>query len=58
MDRRQIFNAIWQLTNQSKVESDPSFLDLNPPLPRAAIPYLSEAWYCCAEPNEDQLAHV
>ncbi len=44
--------------NQSKVESEPSFPDLNSPLPRAAIPYLSEAWYCCAEPNEDQLAHV
>ncbi len=58
IDRRQIFNAIWQLSNQSKVEGNPSIPDLNSPLPRAAIPHLSEAWYCCAEPNEDQLARV
>jgi Radical SAM superfamily len=26
--------------------------------PRAAVPYLSEPWYCCAEPNPDHLALV
>jgi radical SAM superfamily enzyme YgiQ (UPF0313 family) len=25
---------------------------------RAAVPYLSEPWYCCAEPNPDHLALV
>jgi radical SAM superfamily enzyme YgiQ (UPF0313 family) len=58
MDRKQVFNAIWQLSNQSRVENDPAFQDLNSPLPHAGIPHLSEAWYCCAEPNEDQLARV
>jgi radical SAM superfamily enzyme YgiQ (UPF0313 family) len=26
--------------------------------PRAAVPYLSEPWYCCAEPNPDHLTLV
>src|SRR5262249_54111483 len=25
---------------------------------RAVVPYLSEPWYCCAEPNPDHLALV
>jgi hypothetical protein len=27
-------------------------------LPRTAVPYLSEPWYCCAEPNPDHLTLV
>lgn len=26
-----------------------------PEQPRSAIPYLTEAWYCCAEPTGDEL---
>ena len=25
---------------------------------RAAIPHLSEAWYCCAEPTQDQFVAI
>jgi hypothetical protein len=25
---------------------------------RTVVPYLSEPWYCCAEPNPDHLALV
>jgi radical SAM superfamily enzyme YgiQ (UPF0313 family) len=28
------------------------------PRPQAAVPSMSEPWYCCAEPTEDQLAHL
>ncbi len=27
-------------------------------MPRAAVPYLNEPWYCCAEPSEAQVARV
>ena len=46
MDRRRIFNTIFQLAHGSKAQSDESILELDPPLPRAAIPYLNEPWYC------------
>jgi radical SAM superfamily enzyme YgiQ (UPF0313 family) len=50
--RRQIFARIWELAQDR-------------PLPPAlngesshAIPHLSEAWYCCAEPTSEQLAGI
>ena len=58
LNRNQIFSAIWRLSDPSKFGGDRIISDLNSPLPYTAIPYLSEDWYCCAEPNEDQLARV
>jgi hypothetical protein len=26
--------------------------------PAAAVPFLSEPWYCCAEPTADQLVSI
>ena len=50
--RREVFGYLWNLVNDHPLpeNSDPS--------PHAAIPYLDEPWFCCAEPTEEQLAHV
>jgi radical SAM superfamily enzyme YgiQ (UPF0313 family) len=52
-DRRAIFEEIWRLTHQY-MERPVGPL---PPLQiaRKATPYLSESWYCCAEPTREQL---
>jgi hypothetical protein len=49
--RRDVFAAIWDLAHQAAGRVAPA-------LPRdtgGAIPRLSEPWYCCAEPTEQQL---
>ena len=52
LSRIQIFEKIWQWTHAALNEAAP-------PLPKDAagekIPHLSEPWYCCAEPTEQQL---
>jgi radical SAM superfamily enzyme YgiQ (UPF0313 family) len=50
--RREVFGYLWNLVHDHPLpeNSDPS--------PHAAIPYLDEPWFCCAEPSEEQLAHV
>jgi len=37
--RRAIFAEVWELANERPIED----FDL---LPRAAVPYLDEPWYC------------
>ena len=32
--------------------------DVPPAGPRTRVPYLSEPWYCCAEPNPDEVMLV
>jgi radical SAM superfamily enzyme YgiQ (UPF0313 family) len=51
-DRRKIFQEIYTLAggepppdNQQRIAPE-------------AMPYLDEPWYCCAEPTEEQLAHL
>jgi radical SAM superfamily enzyme YgiQ (UPF0313 family) len=54
-DRREVFEAISALAHQHAAVPQMS------PLPRhhpRAIPYLDEPWYCCAEPNPEQLTLV
>jgi len=49
--RREIFARVWQLAHVAAGQAAPS-------LPRhlgAPIPRLSEPWYCCAEPTDQQL---
>lgn len=50
--RRAIFERIWQLTHAALGVSAPA-------LPGGSIgrvtPHLSEPWYCCAEPTDQQL---
>lgn len=54
--RRETFAAIWQKAHEAA--------GLTPPerrenvLPPAAVPYLSEPWYCCAEPTSEQAALI
>ena len=54
-DRTALFDEICALAYQRA--------GLGPPAPRpvrnrAMVPYLSEPWYCCAEPNPEQVALV
>jgi radical SAM superfamily enzyme YgiQ (UPF0313 family) len=50
--RREVFGYLWNLV------SDRALPENADPSPRAVIPYLDEPWFCCAEPTEEQLAHV
>ena len=51
--RPELFAEIWQLAHRACGR-------IPPQLPARAfgraIPHLSEQWYCCAEPTEQQLA--
>ena len=50
--RREVFGYLWNLVNDHPL---PDNVD---PSPHAAIPYLEEPWFCCAEPTEEQIARV
>ena len=50
VSRAELFAMIWERAFGAK----PDFaMDI-----RTAVPHLTEAWYCCAEPEEDQFAVV
>jgi hypothetical protein len=50
--RAEVFRAIWRLAHAAAGREAPSLdgTDPGPPVPR-----LSEPWYCCAEPTDQQL---
>jgi len=49
--RREVFAAIWRMAHEAAARPAPKLAsDLGAPIPR-----LSEPWYCCAEPTEQQL---
>jgi radical SAM superfamily enzyme YgiQ (UPF0313 family) len=49
--RREAFAAIWRMAHEAAERPAPKLAgDLGAPIPR-----LSEPWYCCAEPTEQQL---
>jgi radical SAM superfamily enzyme YgiQ (UPF0313 family) len=50
--RREVFGYLWNLVSDQPL---PENFDRSP---RASIPHLDEPWFCCAEPTEEQLAHV
>ena len=52
-DRRAIFEEIWRLVHRY-MERPHTPLPLRKAL-WATPPYLSEPWYCCAEPTKEQL---
>ena len=54
--RISIFQEIWDLTNRFADTPRPFPADM--PLPEEPPPYLSENWYCCAEPTESQFEQV
>jgi radical SAM superfamily enzyme YgiQ (UPF0313 family) len=51
LPRREVFAAIWRMAHAAAGRTAPA-LDGNLGLP---IPRLSEPWYCCAEPTDQQL---
>ena len=51
MPRRAAFGAIWRMAHEAAGRDAPRLADdLGAPIPR-----LSEPWYCCAEPTDEQL---
>ena len=49
--RREVFAAIWRMTHEAAGRAAPKLAgNLG-----AAIPRMSEPWYCCAEPTDQQL---
>jgi hypothetical protein len=50
--RREVFACLWNLVGDRPLPED---FYLSSP---AAIPYMDEPWFCCAEPTEEQVAHV
>ena len=58
--RRAVFSDVWELTHRAVAASFRQSREGAPvlaagPEPGAAVPHLTEPWYCCAEPTEDQL---
>jgi radical SAM superfamily enzyme YgiQ (UPF0313 family) len=53
--RRPMFEAI---SLAAHARAGMAFSPLPPALNRAAVPYLSEPWYCCAEPSPEQLRAI
>ncbi len=54
--RRETFAAIWQMAHEAAGVTPPQRRGtVNPPV---EVPYLSEPWYCCAEPTAEQAALI
>jgi radical SAM superfamily enzyme YgiQ (UPF0313 family) len=53
LDRGEIFRDIWQRAHRQANRAAPELSRLHAGEP---IPRLSENWYCCAEPTNEQLA--
>ena len=51
-DRREIFNEISAMAHERA--GLPAHAAARPAIP-TKVPYLSEPWYCCAEPNPEQV---
>jgi radical SAM superfamily enzyme YgiQ (UPF0313 family) len=56
-DRREVFEQITRLAHARAGLARPTVPARAGERARARVPYLSEPWYCCAEPNPEQL-HV
>jgi hypothetical protein len=54
-DRRALFREIHALAHERAGTPSPAWV---PPAERAAVPYLTEPWYCCAEPSPEQVGLV
>ena len=55
VERREIFSDIWQAAHGSLGLQAPTLACTNT---NAPPPHMSEAWYCCAEPTDRQLARI
>ncbi len=56
LSRTEIFGRIWLAAHTAAGHDVLS----GPPaaFPRAAVPYIDEPWYCCAEPTRDQFVSI
>jgi hypothetical protein len=55
--RREIFGRIWELAHEAAGLSVQRCIDSDSAA-RAPIPFMSEPWYCCAEPTSEQVALI
>ena len=53
-NRRAIFEQVWVLAHNACEQSAPAI----PPerADSSTVPAMSEPWYCCAEPTDEQIA--
>jgi radical SAM superfamily enzyme YgiQ (UPF0313 family) len=58
-DRQKLsrFSAFEQIWLAAHATADLAAPQLGPP-PESRVPFLSEPWYCCAEPTKDQLVAI
>jgi radical SAM superfamily enzyme YgiQ (UPF0313 family) len=55
LSRSIAFTRIWEAVHAAAGCPAPSLYVKTPPRP---VPFLSEPWYCCAEPTRDQLVSI
>ena len=53
--RTETFARIWEAAHVAAEREAPG---LRVPTRPAAVPFLSEPWYCCAEPTKDQFISI
>ncbi|MFI5058272.1 MAG: CUAEP/CCAEP-tail radical SAM (seleno)protein [Candidatus Acidiferrales bacterium] len=54
--RSAVFQRIWKASHEVAGVDVPGLRDTQ--ASSAAVPFLSEPWYCCAEPTRDQLVSI
>jgi hypothetical protein len=55
VSRTAAFERVWKAAHRAAGIAPPP---LSPAQPARAVPFLSEPWYCCAEPTTDQLIAI
>ena len=54
--RPEVFERIWKAAHAAAGIEAPTILHSH--RPSTAVPFLSEPWYCCAEPTKDQFVSI
>ena len=54
LERQKAFKGIWSIAHQDVKTSMPELIQY----PGRKVPQMSEPWYCCAEPTENQRLHT
>jgi radical SAM superfamily enzyme YgiQ (UPF0313 family) len=57
-DRREIFTQVWRAAFNLLGNGESAGPDLHRLPPLTTVPQLTEPWYCCAEPTDEQLARI
>lgn len=57
--RHEVFEAVWRLAaSDQRSQAITSVLDRAHAGARRSVPHLTEPWYCCAEPTDEQFARL